>query len=67
MKIGLVCVYVDVVVVDKRYFKIDQHLARHFVYNVNCLSSPPPFLCSQVITPFLNLMISTNQEKWLEF
>ena len=24
----------------KRYFKIDQ---RHFVYYVECLSSPPPF------------------------
>ena len=28
----------------KRYFKIDQHLARHFVYYVESLSSPSPFL-----------------------
>ena len=48
---------------EKRYSKIDQRLARHFVYYVECRSSPPPFLCSQLITPF---MISTNQEKGLE-
>ena len=36
----------------KRYSKIDQHLARHFKYNDGCLSSSPPFLCSQTITPF---------------
>ena len=53
--------------INKRYFKIDQYLGRHFVYHVECLSSPPPFLCSQIITPFLNSMISTNQEKVLEF
>ena len=51
----------------KRYFKIDKHFARHFVYYVECLSSPPPFLCSQIIIPFLNSMISINQEKGLEF
>ena len=34
----------------KLYFKIDQHLARHFVYYVVCLSSPPHFLCRQIIT-----------------
>ena len=39
----------------KRYSKIDQHLARQ--YNVGCLSSPPPFSCSKIITPFSNLMI----------
>ena len=27
---------------NKRYSKIDQHLARHSVYNGECLSSPPP-------------------------
>ena len=37
---------------DKTYFKIDQHLARHFEYYGECLSSPPPILCSQIITPF---------------
>ena len=47
---------------DKRYSKIDQHLARHFKYNGGCLSSPPPFLSSQIIIPFSNSMISNNQE-----
>ena len=50
---------------DKRYFKIDQHLARYFKYNGAGLSSPPPFLCSQIITPFSNSMISANQETGL--
>ena len=27
----------------KRYFKIDQHLALHFVYYGCCLSNPPPY------------------------
>ena len=31
--------------IDKRYFRIDQHLARHFVIKYGAgLSSPPPFL-----------------------
>ena len=51
----------------KRCFKIDQQLARHFVYYGACLSSPPLFLCSQIITPFLYSMISPNQETGLEF
>ena len=38
----------------KRYYIIDQHLARHFKYKGECLSSPPPILCGQIIlTPFL--------------
>ena len=48
---------------QKIYFKIDQHLARHFVYYVEYLSSHPPFLCSQIIPFFLNSMICTNQKK----
>ena len=32
----------------------DQYFARHFVYYVECLSSPPFFLCSQLIIPFLH-------------
>ena len=52
----------------KKYIKIDQHLARHFEFYVECLSSPPPlFQYSQIITPFNNSMISTNQEKRLDF
>ena len=51
----------------KKYSKIYQHLAWHLEYYGACLPSPPPFLCSQIITPFLNSMISTNQETVLEF
>ena len=50
---------------SKRYSKIDQHSARHFKYNVACLSSPSPFLSSQIITPFSNSMIFTYQETGL--
>ena len=48
--------------VDKRYAIIDQYLARHFKYNDAGLSSPLPFPCSQIITPFSISMISVNQE-----
>ena len=51
------------ITLKKRYFEVDQHLERHF----DCLSSPPPFHCSQIITLFPNSMISTNQEKGFEF
>ena len=36
----------------KRYFKIDQHSAWHIEYYGACLSSPTPFLRSQIVTPF---------------
>ena len=52
---------------NKRYSKIDQHLARHLKYNGQCLSSPPPFLCSQIITLFSSSIISTNQDTGLKF
>ena len=47
---------------NKRYSKKDQHLARHFKYNSEGLSNPPPFLCNQKNIPFSNSMISANQE-----
>ena len=50
----------------KRYFEIDQHLARHCLYYDECIN-PTPFLCSQLITPFLDSIITTNQEIELEF
>ena len=53
--------------INKRYLKVDQHLARHFVYFGECLSNPPLFLSSQIITPFLNSMIYTNHEKGFSF
>ena len=48
---------------DKIYFQIDQH----FVYYFEYLSSLPPFLCSQIITSFLNSIIFTNLEKGFVF
>ena len=46
---------------------INQHLARHFKNNSAGLFIPPPFLCSQIITPFSYLMLSANQERGLCF
>jgi hypothetical protein len=50
---------------NKRYFRIDQHLARQLKYNGACLSSPPSFLCSQIVTLSSNSMISKTQDKEL--
>ena len=52
---------------NKRYFKIDQHSARHFVYFVECLSSPPLFLCSPIITLFLIQLPPPLREKGWNF
>ena len=41
---------------NKKIFKIDQYKARHFKYNCACLSSPPPFLYSQILT-LINFLI----------
>ena len=49
---------------NKRYFKIDQHLARYFVYYVECLSLPFPFLCSQIITPLIQLSQPIRKRGW---
>ena len=43
---------------EKIYFEINHHLVRHFEYYGACLSSPLPFLCSQVTTPFLKIQLS---------
>ena len=45
-------IFYDGVCLMKRYFKIDQHLARHFEYYGECLLSLPPFLCSKIIISF---------------
>ena len=37
---------------EKIYLRMDQHLARYFEYYGASLSSSPPFLGSQIITPF---------------
>ena len=46
-----------------KYLKIYQHIARHFVHYVECLSNLPPFLCSHIINSFLNSRISANHDK----
>ena len=40
---------------NNRYSKIDKYLARNFEYNGACLFNLPPFLCSQIMTPFISL------------
>ena len=50
---------------NKGYSIIDPHLARHLKNNGASLLSPPPFLCTQLITPFFHLMLSANQERGL--
>ena len=39
---------------SKRYFRIDQQIARHLVHNIECFSNPLPFYATQKIKPFLN-------------
>ena len=48
-----------------RYSIKVQHLAQHFKNNDAGLLSPPPFQCSQIITPISQLMLSANQERGL--
>ena len=38
---------------DKRYFRKDQQLARHFVHYSECLHYPLPFYVTQIINPLL--------------
>ena len=43
-----------------------RNLAWYFVYYVKGLTRPPPFLYIQIITPFLNSIIPTKQERcWI--
>ena len=52
----------------KTDFKIDQQIVRHFVYYSKCLLISPSILCDiQLIYPFLNSMIASNDEKELVF
>ena len=43
----------------------EKPLARHFVYNSECLSNQ--YIPPTIINPFRNSIISTNHEKGLEF
>ena len=48
----------------KRYFIVDQQIARLFVQYSECLSIPLPFYGTmEIITPFLNSRISANHDK----
>ena len=52
----------------KRYFIIDQQIARHLVSYSICLYQPPlPFYVTQIINPFLASTMSANHDKGLEF
>ena len=49
--------------INKRYFIIDQQIARHFVQYSEFLSNPLPFYAEQIIDPFLN---HGSQTFWIE-
>ena len=53
---------------DKRYFIIDQQLARQFVEYSECLYNHPPplpFYATPIINPFLTSKISAKYDKGL--
>ena len=47
----------------KRYFIIDQQIARHFVHYIEYPYDPLPFYATQIINPVLTSRISTNHDK----
>ena len=51
----------------KRYFLIDQQIARHFVHYSECLYHPLIYYATQIINPFLTLRILANHDKGLGF
>ena len=52
----------------KRYVMIDQQIAWHFVHYSECLSNSLSHIyATQIINPFLNSRISTNEDKWVGF
>ena len=51
----------------KRYFMIDQQIARHFVHYSEYIYHPLPFYTTKIINPFLNSRISANHDKGLGF
>ena len=51
----------------KRYFIIDQQIARHSVHYSECLYHPLPIYATQMIKHFLTSRISTNHDKGFEF
>ena len=59
--------YVWIVINNKRYFIIDQQIARHFVHYSECLSNLTSFYTIQLINPFLISRITANHDKGLGF
>ena len=53
--------------IKKKYFIIDQQIARHCVHYSECLSNPLSFNATQITTPFLNSRISANHDQGLGF
>ena len=51
----------------KRYFIIDQQIARHFVLYSECLYHPLSFYGNQIITLFLTSTILAKHDKGLGF
>ena len=52
---------------NKKYFLIDQQIARHFVHYSKCLYNPLPFNATQIDNPFLTSRISSNHDRGLGF
>ena len=51
----------------KRCFMIERQIARHFVHYSECLSNPLPFYATQILNPFLNLIILAKHDKGLGY
>ena len=51
----------------KRYFLIDQQIARHFMQYSDNLPNPLPFNANQITNLFLNSRTSTNHDKKWRF
>ena len=54
---------------NKRNYKIEQHLVQHFKYYSECSSYPPPLplFATPINNSFLSSFISINHEKGLKF
>ena len=52
---------------NKRYFIIDQQIARIYCTTVNVFQAPLPFYATQIIHLFLNSRILANPDKGLVF
>ena len=55
--------YMYIFIKKKKDFIIEKQIPRQFVQYIECLSIDPPFYATQIINPFLNSRISTNNDK----